>query len=119
MLKVGDVLDMKVIKFKITVIEISEETLDLEFEMGPNSGGTPVHVHPNAIETYEVIEGKFDAYKDGGWKTYGVGEKIIIEKGVPHTLRNSSDQITRVLNTHQPALKMAEYFEKLMSVLGM
>jgi len=118
MLKVGDLLDMKPIKFKITVIKMTEESLDLEFELGANSGGTPIHVHPNAIETYEVLEGKFDAYKDGAWKTYGVGEKIIIEKGVPHTLRNSSDKITRVLNTHQPALKMAEYFEKLNNVVN-
>lgn len=32
---------------------------------------------------------------------------------MPHTFRNRSDAVTRVYQTHQPALKMAQYFEGL------
>ena len=113
MLIVGDVVDMPSIRFKLTVHRITPEKLDLEFELGPHSGGTPLHIHPNAVETYEVITGTFDANLNGVWRTYGVGEKIVIKKGVPHTFRNPSSSITRVLNSHQPGLRMAEYFEQL------
>jgi quercetin dioxygenase-like cupin family protein len=113
MLKVGDVLDMGPLQMKMTVKTFTAETLGLEMELGPRSGGTPVHIHPHAVETYEVLEGSFDACLDGVWKAYNAGEKIVVNKGVPHTFRNSSDAITRVYNTHQPALKMGLYFEGL------
>jgi mannose-6-phosphate isomerase-like protein (cupin superfamily) len=113
MLRVGDVLDMGPLQMKMTVKKFTDETLDVEIELGPRSGGTPIHIHPRALETYEVIEGRFDAYVDGVWKTYQVGEKVEVSKGVPHTFRNSSDAKTRVYQTHQPALKMAQYFEGL------
>jgi quercetin dioxygenase-like cupin family protein len=116
MLKVGDVLDMGPFQIKLTVKKFTDATLDVEIELGPRSGGTPTHIHPHALETYEVLEGHFDAYVDGVWKTYQVGDKIEVPKGVPHAFRNSSDGKTRVYNTHQPALKMAEYFEGLYKI---
>jgi hypothetical protein len=60
-----------------------------------------------------VLEGLFDACVNGVWKTYKLGERVEVPKGVPHTFRNSSDAKTRVYNTHQPALNMGEYFEGL------
>lgn len=113
MLKIGDVLDMGPFQIKMTVTKFTAETLDVEIELGPRSGGTPIHIHPHALETYEVLEGRFDAYVGGVWKTYQVGEKVEVPKGIPHAFRNSSDAKTRVYNTHQPALKMAQYFEGL------
>lgn len=116
MLKVGDVLDMSPLQMKMTVKKFTAETLDVEIELEPRSGGTPIHIHPHALETYEVLEGRFDAYVDGVWKIYQVGEMVKVPKGVPHTFRNSSDAKTRVYNTHQPALKMAQYFEGLYKI---
>ncbi len=113
MLKVGDVLDMGPLQIKLTVKELTEAVLGVELELGPRSGGTPIHIHPHALETYAVLEGRFDAYVDGVWRTYRVGEEFEVPKGVPHTFRNTSDAKTRVYNTHQPALKMARYFEGL------
>jgi hypothetical protein len=42
-----------------------------------------------------------------------VGETASVDKGVPHTLRNSSDEVTRVTMAFQPALKYDQYFERL------
>lgn len=116
MLKVNDVLDFGSLQMKMTVREISPDSLDLEIEIAPHSGGTPLHTHPNAIEAYEVLDGKFDVFLNNDWKTYTKGQKIIVEKNTPHTFRNSSDAAAKVLNTHQPALKMAEYFEGLYKI---
>ncbi|MGN6532082.1 MAG: hypothetical protein ACTHK0_10040 [Ginsengibacter sp.] len=39
------------------------------------------------------------------------GEKLAVKKGVYHSFRNPTDQVAKVFNTHQPALKMENYFE--------
>ncbi|MFZ5903160.1 MAG: cupin domain-containing protein [Chloroflexota bacterium] len=113
MLKVGDVLDMGPFQIKLTVKELTEAVLGVELELGPRSGGTPIHIHPHALETYEVLEGRFEAYVDGVWRTYQAGEEFEVPRGVPHTFRNSSGAKARIYHTHQPALKMAQYFEGL------
>jgi len=117
MLKVGDVLDLGVpgqkFNIKKTATETSGQSLEMEWELSPQTGGPPIHIHPHATESYEVLQGKFDVWVNGGWKTLSVGEKVAVEKGVPHTYRNASHETTRVYNTHQPALKFDEYFEGL------
>ena len=40
-----------------------------------------------------------------------MGEKVGVEKGMPHTFGNSSNETTRVYNTHQPAMRFDQYFE--------
>jgi mannose-6-phosphate isomerase-like protein (cupin superfamily) len=120
MLKVGDVLDFGPsfgYKFFITktAAETNGRSLEMEWELNPNSGDTGLrprtHIHPQAIETYEVLQGKFDVYVHGAWKTLSTGEQIVVEKGMPHSFRNISQETTRVYNTHQPAMKFDQYFE--------
>ena len=102
------------LKSKSQLLKPLKETLDIEMELGPRSGGTPVSYSSECRQKApKVLEGKFDAYVDGVWKTYGAGEKIIVEKGLPHSFRNSSATLTRVYNTHQPALRLGEYSEGL------
>ena len=117
MLKVGDVLDLGIPgqKFiiKKTTVETSGQSLEMEWELEPQTSGPPIHLHPHATESYEVLQGKFDVYVNGGWMTLSVGEKVTIEKGVLHTYRNASHETTRLYNTHQPALKFDKYFEGL------
>ena len=117
MLKAGDVLDLGALGMKFFITQTAAETggrsFDMEWELAPNTGGTPVHIHPHAMETYETVEGELDLYFDGSWRTLLAGQRLVVPAGVPHTFRNSSDQVTRVLNSHQPALRYDGYFEGL------
>lgn len=117
MLHSGDVLDLGPLRTKIHVRKTAAETegrmFETEWELGPKTGGTPVHTHPAALETFEVLEGKLDIYHQGAWKTLAKGETASIEKGVPHTLRNACEEWTRVTMAFQPALHYGQYFEKL------
>ena len=122
MLQVGDVLDFGPslgYKFfiKKTATETNGRSLEMEWELNPHSGDTGIrprtHIHPQAIETYEILQGKFDVYVHGAWKTLSKGEKIAVEKGMPHTFGNSSNETTRVYNTHQPAMRFGQYFENV------
>ena len=56
--------------------EITRSTADTAGEsfeatnwLGPKMGGPPVHVHPTAEESYQVIEGALDICVDGQWRT--------------------------------------------------
>jgi oxalate decarboxylase/phosphoglucose isomerase-like protein (cupin superfamily) len=90
----------------------------MEMELLPHSGGTPLHIHPNAVEEYEVLQGTFEVNVAGVWKRAGAGERIIVEKGVAHTFRNTGDEPVRVYNIHRPALKFETYFRRLFMLVN-
>lgn len=90
------------------------ESLDLEWEVPPylNMELDPFfHKHPNAIETYEILEGEMEFFVNDKWYTAIKGDKLSVPKGVTHMFRNPTDKTAKVYNTHQPALRMEEFFE--------
>ena len=115
-------LDMTPIGAVFYVIKTAQQTngqsLEMEWEVMPTSGGTPVHIHPSASETYKVIEGELEINVDGEWRLLQKGEELTVPEGVPHTFRNSSASITRVYNIHSPALRFHEYFEGLNNIVA-
>ncbi|MBD2703897.1 cupin domain-containing protein [Spirosoma sp. BT702] len=119
----GQILDMTPVGMKFTVLQASADTLgkslDLHWELLPgcNMKDPLVHVHPDAIETYEVLEGDMEFFIKDRWIAASQGDHLSVPKGVTHCFRNPTDKIVRVLNTHQPALKMENYFEDVSKVL--
>jgi mannose-6-phosphate isomerase-like protein (cupin superfamily) len=85
--------------------------------LGPELVGPPVHVHPTAEESYEVIEGALDVCLGGEWKTVRAGESATAPAGVPHTLRNSSGEPVRIVNIHRPALQFESFFREMQSLI--
>jgi mannose-6-phosphate isomerase-like protein (cupin superfamily) len=117
MLRAGDILDLGPLGAKFFIKKTAHDTegrsFEMEWQLAPNTGGTPVHVHPQATETYEVLEGNFDVYVDGTWRTLSPGERLAVAPGAPHTFRNAGGGVVRVYNTHQPAMRFDQYFEGL------
>lgn len=114
MLQAGDVLDLgpigAIFHIRKTARETQGRSLEMEWELAPHSSGTPVHIHPGATESYEVLEGELDLYVNGSWTTLSPGAKASVPPGVPHTFRNAGNSSTRVYNTHSPAMQFGEYF---------
>jgi hypothetical protein len=82
----------------------------MEWELAPYASGTPVHIHPQATESYDVVEGQLEVLIDGKWRKLSVGESASVPPGVPHTFRNPNREVSRVRNTHAPAMRFGEYF---------
>lgn len=122
MIQPGDVLDLAPLDTRFHVRRTGAETdgqvLEMEWELGPKTGGTPVHIHPHATESYEVLEGSLDVFVKDEWKTLSAGDSVTVEPGVPHTFRNASAEMTRVRNVHQPAMRFGEYFYRLDKVVN-
>lgn len=113
----GDNLNLSPIGATFHIIKTARETngqaLVMEWSLAPKSSGTPVHIHPAATESYEVLEGALDLYVDGKWRTLTTGEQASVPPRVPHTFRNSTNNQTRVYNTHAPAMRFGDYFEAI------
>ena len=103
--------------------EITRSTADTSgalFEainvIGPDFDGPPLHVHPEAVESYEVLSGVLEVCVNGQWRTLAAGESATVPAGTPHTLRNSSGAEVRILNVHQPALEFERFFRRLQAL---
>lgn len=119
----GQILDMTPVGMKFTVLQASIDTegksLDLHWELLPgcNMKDPLIHIHPNAIETYEVLEGEMEFFEADKWITAKKGDRLTVPKSVTHGFRNPTQEIVTVYNTHQPALRMESYFEDVCKVL--
>jgi quercetin dioxygenase-like cupin family protein len=71
--------------------------------LDPGLPGPPTHVHPNWEESFEVIEGSLEVCKDGEWSTWTPGGTAVVPPGVPHTLRNASDEPAKTITRIRPA----------------
>lgn len=117
------ILDMRPLGMIFTVLKNSQQTngasLDLHWELLPgcNMKDPLIHSHPHAIETYEILEGEMEFFIKDKWVKAVKGDKLTVPIGVAHGFRNPGTSIVTVYNTHEPALKMEEYFEDVCKVL--
>lgn len=106
----------KVVKSKT---DTNGKSLDLHWELLPqcNMKDPVIHIHPNAIETYHVLEGEMEFFIKDKWVRAVKGERLAVEKGVKHSFRNPTGKVVRVYNTHEPAFDMEDYFEDVCRVI--
>jgi mannose-6-phosphate isomerase-like protein (cupin superfamily) len=100
--------------------EITKSTADTAGELfeainvvAPSFAGPPLHIHPDAEESYAVVSGTLDVCVGGKWKKLAPGESIIVPAGTPHTLKNDSGVEVRLVNVHRPALEFERFFRRL------
>jgi mannose-6-phosphate isomerase-like protein (cupin superfamily) len=119
----NQLLDMSPLGMMLTVIQTGADTngksLDLQMELFPgcNMKDPMLHIHPYAIETYEVLEGELEFFVKDKWVPAKKGDKLTVPIGVTHFFRNPTDKTAKVFNTHQPAFNMETYFEDVCKVL--
>ena len=95
-----------------TTQESDGEAFETINRVDPHAGGPPVHLHPSAEESYEVLEGTLDVFLDGDWQKLHRGEKAVVPRGVPHTLKNDSEHESVIVNIHSPALRFETFFRQ-------
>lgn len=87
------------------------EYLEMRFEINGTTGDSPpLHVHPHATESYEVISGVLEVNVENEWKEVAAGEKHSVSPGTPHTFRNKEP--VELINVHQPALEYERFFRR-------
>jgi quercetin dioxygenase-like cupin family protein len=94
-----------------TGAETDGELLEMEASYSGEGGMPPEHLHPRQAERFEVLEGAMRAIVDGEERVYEAGESFEVPTGTPHQM--GAEQPTRVRWEVRPALRTAEFFERL------
>lgn len=105
--------------------EITQSTADTNGELfeatnvvASGFAGPPLHTHPNAEESYHVLEGTLDVCVDGEWRQLGPGDSATVPAGVAHTLKNPHPGEVRLRNVHKPALNFERFFRRMHSLVA-
>jgi len=87
----------------------------LEMEVSYDGSGTmpPEHLHPSQAERFRVLEGGLRTIIDGNEAVYGEGATFDVAVATRHQM--AADGPTRVRWEVRPALRTAEFFERLYS----
>lgn len=62
----------------------------------PASVVVPMHSHADR-ETFHILSGKLDVYREDHWETVGPGDTVDLQNGVKHAWRNSSKTLASML----------------------
>jgi quercetin dioxygenase-like cupin family protein len=97
--------------------ETDGEYVEMDFELPAGSFAPPPHVHPAQVESYEVIEGRFEVMVDGEWSSLEPGESASVPVGALHTFKNPTEETVRVRNWHRPAKSFEDFIESAAGAL--
>ena len=100
------VLDLRsVFGLQATVTTPSEATSGAYVEMDvmaqPGSV-TLIHYHPEQEETYQVLEGTLEVFRDDRCHSVPAGESLMVPQRTVHGFRNTGDVPVRFMNVHRP-----------------
>ena len=94
--------------------ELFESTLWVDAHMP----GPPLHVHPTTEESFEVLEGSLDVFRDGEWTTLTPGETATVPPNVRHTFRHPSDETAKVVIRIRPAGRSEAFFRHMHGLIS-
>lgn len=96
-----------------TAMDSNGKKLVFDFSVAPKGKLPVVHFHPNQTETFEIKSGEFCIKIGKDSKLLKAGDKITIDKGVPHQWWNPSDnQTSEMIVTFEPALNTETFLEQ-------
>jgi mannose-6-phosphate isomerase-like protein (cupin superfamily) len=98
-------------------VETDGASVEMEFVLPAGCVPPPPHVHPQQVEEYEVLEGRFDVVVEGKWRTLTPGESATVPIGALHTFRNRSGGVVRVRKWHRPAMRFEDFIERTCETL--
>lgn len=84
-------------------------------EREPPGKGPPLHAHPNQIEIFHVIEGRFLFKRGDETCELEAGGSIVIPKGAAHTFKNVGEEAGVLHFELLPPGKSEEFFQRLAS----
>src|SRR5439155_3029646 len=112
----GRILDFAPIGMWWEITKSTADTGGALFEainvLAPGFAGPPLHIHPTAAESYEVLAGTLDVCVGDRWRQLAPGQSVTVPAGTPHTLKNGSGGEVRLVNVHKPALAFERFFRR-------
>lgn len=115
MARKGDMVEHPVTGERITFLETSAETngeyATFELRVRPHGFVAAPHIHPHAVESFEIRSGTFTFLVDGEERQVRTGDGAIVPAGAPHAWWNSGDEEGMAIVEFRPGRKTEEFFE--------
>lgn len=84
---------------------------ETRIEIGTTTGDAPpLHIHPQAEESYHVISGVLEVNLDGEWTKVPAGGTYVVPAGKAHTFRNKVP--VTFMDVHKPAFEIERFFRR-------
>jgi quercetin dioxygenase-like cupin family protein len=99
------------LRFVQTAAETDGELLEMEATYAGDGSMPPMHLHPSQAERFEILEGAMRAKIGDEERLYEAGEVFEVPPGTPHQM--GADRPTRMRWEVRPAMRTAEFFERL------
>ncbi len=110
------VLGVKVICNNAPAERFLDKPISVEAHFSPGAKSSH-HIHPMQDESYQVLSGTLDLFLDSQWCKVEPGQSLRIPRGKVHAFRNSTNEITKTINTHDPGLRFQEYLEVMQKLI--
>jgi mannose-6-phosphate isomerase-like protein (cupin superfamily) len=111
----GDTVEHPVTGERITFLQTSAETngeyATFELRVRPHGFVAAPHVHPHAVESFEIRSGTFTIVVDGHERRVGPGDGAAVPAGAAHAWWNSGDEEGVAIVEFRPGWKAEEFFE--------
>ena len=102
----------------VTLLLVGEETGGAltcgEYAAQPASVGPPPHYHPDADETFYVLDGEFTMQVGDRTVKAGAGGVVFVPRGVLHSVANLGTAPARLFFVYAPA-GIERYWEELVA----
>jgi quercetin dioxygenase-like cupin family protein len=96
---------------RLRLIRVEPEQLVMEATYSGEAPMPPAHLHPSQAERFEVLEGSIRTKIGDEERVYEPGEAFEVPAGTPHQM--GAEQPSRMRWEVRPALRTAEFFERL------
>lgn len=114
----GQVIEGPNIRLKLieTGAETGGELLTMEANYAGDGVLPPPHLHPQQAEHFEVLEGAVRTIVEGSERIYRAGESFDVPAATVHQMTGAEP--SRIRWEVRPALRTAEFFERLYGALS-
>jgi quercetin dioxygenase-like cupin family protein len=89
------------------------DLLKISIDMAPGGTLARPHVHPRAVEEFEVLSGRIQLKTSGKTRVAEAGESVVVPSGAAHVWGNPFDDPATITVAIRPALKLEPFFETL------
>ena len=113
---VSAVLGVTILCPNAPAVNLLDRPISVEAHFRPGARSAH-HIHPLQDEQYHVLSGSLDLFFDKEWHTVALGQSICIPNGKVHAFRNTTNEITKTINTHDPGLRFQEYLEVMQRLI--
>jgi quercetin dioxygenase-like cupin family protein len=110
--KVLDLADVFGLTATVTTSASQTDGAYVEMDVVAHPGSqTMIHYHPEQEETYQVVEGTLEVFRDGQWQSVPAGVSMMVPPKMVHGFRNTTTAPVRFINVHRPALNFQAHLE--------